>query len=157
MYCGESNSAVDESGRVRVPLHFKSLMKALNHDTWHVTRGSDGALLLFPEKLWNELVERLTPPVHAEESQEHLDFRRMFLGCAARVNMDAKGRLNIPALLREYAGIDREAVILGMGNHLEIWRVKGWKAFQESQAESYKKMAAELFGGLCGRPGQCAE
>jgi MraZ protein len=155
LYYGESNTAVDEKGRVNVPLHFKTLMKALNHDTWYVTRGFDGALFLFHAVRWHELLKTLQTP--SGLNPRLLDFRRLFLGSVAVVKMDAQGRFNIPAPLRQYAGIDREAVILGVDDHLELWSVKGWTTFQESQAEAYKRMADELFGGLRAGVGQPTE
>jgi MraZ protein len=75
-----------------------------------------------------------------------LDFRRLFLGSVAKVKLDRQGRLAVPAHLREYAGIDREAVLLGVEDHLELWSKEVWRDFQKRQAADYKAMAAELFG-----------
>jgi MraZ protein len=74
-----------------------------------------------------------------------LDFRRMFLGSAAKVKLDRAGRLAVPALLREYAGLQKDSVLLGVEDHLELWSKEGWCAFQQQQMAKYKEMAAELF------------
>ncbi len=144
MYYGESQTSLDEKGRLSVPVQFRSIMDVHDHDVWYITRGFDGALFVFHKEQWQSLLDQgegfpvLDPRM--------LDFRRMFLGSVAKVKRDRQGRLGVPAHLREYAGIDREAVLLGVEDHLEIWSKTGWRAFQERQAERYKAMAAELFG-----------
>ncbi len=143
MYFGESHVSVDEKGRVAIPVNFRSLMKTQGHETWFVTRGFDNALFLFNVPKWEELI-------HAGKGSmldpRLLDFRRLFVGSVAMGRLDGQGRLPVPALLREYADIGREAILLGVDDHLELWSVTGWKTFQERQAQEYKRMAAELFG-----------
>ena len=143
MYYGEAQAAVDDKGRLNVPTHLRNQMKALNHELWFMTRGFDGAIFLFNHPTWEQLLKQgsgsmLDPRL--------LDFRRLFLGGSSSQKVDNQGRLPIPAHLRAYAGIDREAVIIGVEDHLELWSVSGWQQFQERQAQEYKRMAAELFG-----------
>ena len=144
MYFGESQTSVDDKGRIAVPMHFRAIMEVHDHDVWYMTRGFDGAVFLFHRDKWNEL----SKPVEgfASLDPEMLDFRRLFIGSVAKAKRDRQGRLAIPTHLREYAGIDREAVLIGVDDHLELWSRAGWRAFQERQAEQYKAMAARLFG-----------
>ncbi|MBI1317782.1 MAG: hypothetical protein GC168_02390 [Candidatus Hydrogenedens sp.] len=144
MYYGESHTSVDDKGRVNVPKEFRDIMEVLDHDTWFVTRGFDGALFLFEKARWAQLLQQAQAKSILDPRM--LDFRRMFLGSATKVKRDNQGRLSIPQPLREYAGFDREAVLLGVEDHLELWSKDGWRAFQARQADQYKAMAAELFG-----------
>jgi len=143
MYYGESQTAIDEKGRITVPVQFRQLMDALDHDTWFMTRGFDGAIFLFHREQWDKLKD--FGKGHNALDPRMLDFRRMFLGSAAKTKRDKAGRLAVPALLREYAGLEKEAVLIGVEDHLELWSKERWLAFQQKQMESYKEMAAELF------------
>lgn len=143
MYYGEAHTALDDKGRLTVPLHFRTIMEALDHETWYMTRGFDQSIFIFEKKVWESLLEQgKGVPILAPQM---LDFRRLFLGSVAKVKRDAQSRLAVPAPLRAYAGINKDAVLLGVEDHLELWSVDGWNAFQARQAEQYKAMAAELF------------
>jgi MraZ protein len=144
VYYGEAYTSVDDKGRVNVPKEFRLQMEARDHDTWFVTRGFDGSLFLFEKTEWEKLLEKARAKAAIEPKM--LDFRRFLLGSASKIKVDAQGRLSVPAPLREYADIDREAVLLGVEDHLELWNKENWRAFQKAQLENYKSMAAELFG-----------
>lgn len=151
MYYGESSTTLDDKGRMSVPVQFRTLMEAHDHDTWYFTRGFDGAVFLFHKAQWEALLQqgKHTAPL----DPRMLDFRRMFLGSAAKVKRDRQGRLAVPPHLREHAGIggsEREAVLIGVEDHLELWSKAGWQTFQERQAEAYKAQAAVFFGGETG-------
>lgn len=128
-----------------VPAAFRTVMEALDHDTWYMTRGFDASIFVFHKAKWEELVVKQGERYSVLDPRL-LDFRRLFLGSVAKVKRDSQGRLGIPSHLREYAGLDGEAVLLGVEDHLELWNKERWRAFQERQAEEYKAMAAELFG-----------
>lgn len=143
MYYGEAQTAIDEKGRITVPLLFRQVMEVHDHDTWYMTRGFDGAIFLFHSAQWEKL--KNLGNGHNPLDPRMLDFRRMFLGSAAKTKRDKVGRLAVPALLREYAGLQKEAVLIGVEDHLELWSKERWCAFQQQQMASYKAMAAELF------------
>jgi MraZ protein len=143
MYYGESQTAIDEKGRITVPVQFRQVMDVHDHDTWYMTRGFDGAIFLFHTEQWNKLKDFGSG--HHALDPRMLDFRRMFLGSAAKTKRDKVGRLAVPSLLREYAGLQKEAVLVGVEDHLELWSKERWCAFQQKQMESYKEMAASLF------------
>ncbi len=144
MYYGECQASIDEKGRIAVPVHFRAVMEVHDHDVWYMTRGFDKSVFLFHKDQWEKL--QAQSPNTSPLDPRMLDFRRLFLGSVSKVKRDAQGRLSVAPHLRAYAGIDREAVLLGVEDHLELWSVTGWLAFQDRQAENYKAMAAELFG-----------
>ncbi len=145
MYYGENYTSADEKGRVNIPKEVRTQMEALGHDTWYVTRGFDGALFLFEQTEWVKVLEKAKTKAILEPKM--LDFRRFLLGSAAMIKPDAQGRFSIPAPLRDYAQIERDAVMLGVEDHIELWSKRVWREFQQNQASNYKAMASELFGG----------
>jgi len=132
MYYGEAHTAVDEKGRLNVPQQFREIMNVNDHDVWYLTRGFDNAVFMFEKARWAEVLETIESKQKLYPNM--LDFRRFFLGSSAKVKRDAQGRLLIPAHLREYAGIDREAVLLGVEDHLELWGKDNWRAFHARRA-----------------------
>ena len=150
LYIGETHTLLDDKGRLSVPMHFRAIMKVHDHDTWFLTRGFDRAIFLFQKAEWLSLLAQQDGAPLLDP--ELLDFRRMFIGGAAKVKRDRQSRLMIPNHLREYAGITKEAVLIGLADHLELWSKAGWEAFQQAQVEAYKKQAGELFGSRRSAP-----
>mgnify|MGYP006280614647 FL=1 len=151
MYYGESHTTLDEKGRLTVPVQFRPVMETFSHETWFFTRGFDGSIFLFPNDEWTRLLGRWQEFRQGETlNPRMLDFRRLFLGSVAKVKKDGQWRMLVPAPLREYAGISREAVLLGVEEHLEMWSKEGWRKFQEAQMDSYKAMGLELFSSGAG-------
>ena len=144
MYFGETHSALDDKGRLAVPVQFRRIMNVLDHDTWFITRGYDNSLFLFPKERWDKLLKEEIPG--ASLDPRIMDFRRFFIGGAAKAKLDRQGRLLIPLYLREYAGIEREGVLHGLEDHIQLWSNTGWRAFSERRMPDYKEMAAALFG-----------
>jgi len=98
-------------------------------DTIHVTRGLHGCLWLFPEDEWQRLVSKLTGD--SMFNSDILELQRFFLGNATDCRPDDAGRINIPELLRQYAGIQKDVVTVGVGNRLEVWALERWDAYSQ--------------------------
>ena len=145
MYFGEAHTALDDKGRITVPRRFRETMDVLGHAQWYMTRGFDGSIFLFPKEEWDK-IRSYTSQFPSMDTQA-LDFRRMFLGSAAVARPDRQGRILVPQYLREHASIEREAVLVGVEDHLEIWSGEGWTAYQKRQEEKFRGMASELFKG----------
>jgi len=145
MYFGEYSSKLDEKGRVSVPRHFRVRMEAHSHIKWYMTRGFDNCIALYPQSSWDAIVSHMSQ--YSTMNAKALDFRRLLFGSVTETQVDGQGRLTIPQYLREYGGIenDREAVMIGVNDHLEIWGKKAWAAFQQSNLADIKEMASELF------------
>jgi len=151
MYYGSHPTVLDEKGRITVPKRLHELMERSDHITWYMTRGYKGCLYLYNLPEWEKLVSRvealdpLDPKAH--------DFLRLVYGCAMDVKVDRQGRMPVPAPLRGFAGLDRDVVLVGMRNHLELWRKDAWDAYQEAKGAEFEEMAAELLlRGAAGGP-----
>lgn len=143
-YFGENSAALDGKSRAMIPVEFRKVMEREKHTTWYLTRGFDGAIFMFHAQQWEVLREQAA--AGATLDPRMLDYRRLLLGSVAEVKPDPQGRIVIPPHLREYAQITAEAIMIGVGDHIELWSKEGWRKFQERQLQEYKNMASQLFG-----------
>ena len=121
MFMGEYNHTLDAKGRLIIPSRLREDLG----DSFVVTKGMDGCLFVFPDNEWKEFEEKLKnlPMVNKEARQ----FTRFFLAGAMLAEIDKSGRILLPQTLREYAQIDHETVLVGVGNRVEIWSKERWE------------------------------
>jgi MraZ protein len=143
MYLGEYSSTLDEKGRITVPRPFRVTMEAHGHYVWYMTRGFDRCIAIYHQEEWNKLRAQLAN--YGSMNTRALDFRRMLFGSVAEVRPDGQGRFSVPPHLRKYANLDKDAVLLGVDDHLELWSKGSWEAFQEQTETDYREMAVALF------------
>ena len=143
MYFGQHQTSLDEKGRITVPRKFRDIMKREDHITWHVTRGYDGNLVLYNREGWANLMERINSLNPMDPRAQ--DLSRLILGNVAEVRVDGQGRMLAPRHLRELAGLEREGVLVGMNDRLEIWSKEAWDAYQQTHAPRLKQMVMEMF------------
>ncbi len=149
MYMGEHSTTLDGKGRITVSRPIRDAMDVFGHHTWYMARGFDRCVFLFPQEAWKKLMDTLSGM--GSMNTKALDFKRMLLGSAAQVRVDNQGRMSVPQHLRELAGLDadsqKEAVLLGVEDHLELWNKDKWRSFQDAKDAEYRDIAAQLFGG----------
>lgn len=155
MYFGEALSKLDEKFRVTVPRRVRETMDVEGHAIWFMTRGFDRCIFLFHRDEWMRI--RNTFRKHGSMHARALDFRRLLFGGVTEVRPDPQGRIPIPQHLREHASIDREAVLVGVDDHLEIWNKEAWNAFLERNESEFKEMAGALFEAAEQSPAQLAK
>jgi len=143
LYFGEAQTKLDEKGRITVPRRIREVMNAQGHAIWYLTRGFDHSIFMFHRDIWNEI--RSQARRHSSMDAGALDFRRLFFSSVAEAKPDAQGRMSVPPHLREHAGLDKEAVLIGVDDHLELWSPEAWSAFQQGKDAEYREMAAPLF------------
>lgn len=120
MFMGEYNHTVDAKGRLIVPSRFREQLG----DEFVVTKGLDGCLFVYENTDWKELEEKLKnlPLTNANARK----ITRFFLAGATLCEVDKQGRILLPSVLREFAGIEKDAVMVGVGNRIEIWSKESW-------------------------------
>lgn len=120
MFMSEYNHSIDPKGRVIVPVKFRESLGT----EFVVTKGLDGCLFVFPNEEWNIFEEKLKSlPMSNKDARK---FVRFFLAGAAVVELDKQGRILIPPVLRECAGLEKDVVVVGVGNRVEIWDKGRW-------------------------------
>lgn len=141
MLIGEYNHSIDAKKRLSIP---SKLRKELGKSSV-ITKGLDNSLYIYPLKEWKALAGKLSSlPVGQSGTRS---FVRLMLGGASEVETDNLGRALVPDYLKQYAGLKKAVVIIGMYDHLEIWDKDKWEKYR-TQAEKSKEEVAEKLGDL---------
>lgn len=120
MFMGEYNHAIDTKGRLIIPSRFREELG----EEFVVTKGLDGCLFVFPLDAWGEFEGKLrTLPITQKSARQ---FSRYFVASAATCELDKQGRILLPASLREFADLEKDVVLTGMLNRIEIWSKERW-------------------------------
>lgn len=138
MFLGEYKHSLDAKGRVSIPAKFRA---ELGHSAI-VTKGLEGCLFLYPKSEWQIMAEKLSRLPVSSASARALS--RMMLSGAMEVEIDKLGRALLPGYLREYAGIDGEAVVAGVYNRVEIWDKKAWSQYTKDAESKSADIAEQL-------------
>ena len=142
MFYGEHDHTIDRKGRLIIPSRFREVMKEHYTERLVATRGLDRCLFLFPEDEWRTQESRFRTLSFTK--QEARKFNRLFFSGAAELGCDRQGRVLIPPYLKEYAGIKRDVVVVGVSNRIEVWDKEEWKKFYEQGKDSYEQIAEKL-------------
>lgn len=150
-FLGEYEATVDSKNRFLLPAGFKKQLPEEGGAQFVISRGFEKCLTLYPIKSWE--------PIYAELSKLNdfdpkvREFRRYFMNGATNVELDTAGRLLLPPNLKEYAGIDKEIILVAAMNKIEIWDKSKYQQFFESfSPESYSELAQQVMSG--GKPQQ---
>jgi MraZ protein len=142
MFIGEYKHTLDEKGRVAIPAKLR-YSKVGEEEYWVATKGFDHCLFLYPRNEWNRIVEKLNQRLSLTKKEDR-SFLRMFVAPANEQSLDRQGRIAIPQSLREYAGIQKEAVILGAINRIEIWSEANWNLYREENEKSFDSLGEKI-------------
>ena len=111
-----------------------------------ITRGQERCLYVFSAKEFQDVHDKVRQaPVTSEEARRYL---RVFLSGASDETPDKQGRVLVPAMLREYADLTKELVIIGVGSRAEIWDAAAWQTYLSSNEETFASQAQEVIPGL---------
>lgn len=120
MFMGEYNHTLDTKGRIIVPSKFREQLGM----TFVITKGLDGCLFVYSQEEWKTIEESFRNKPLTSKDARH--FARFFFAGACECEVDKQGRILIPTNLREYAGIDKDVVSVGVLNRVEIWSKDRW-------------------------------
>ena len=142
MLLGTHTPKLDEKGRIFLPSRFRDELA----DGLVVTRGQERCLYVFSAKEFKNVHERIAQaPVTSKEARRYL---RVFLSGASDETPDKQGRVLLPQILRDYAGLSKELVIIGVGSRAEIWDAASWNDYLAKNEESFANQAQEVIPGL---------
>jgi MraZ protein len=128
MFRGSSSHNLDAKGRLIVPARFRDVLKQSRVDGLMISK-MDGSLICYTFEEWRKIEERILNLARKSENMRR--FRRIFIGGAHECRLDKQARILIPPILRQYAGLDKEVVLVGVLDHFEIWAKESWA--QEDQ------------------------
>ena len=139
--------SVDAKKRVFVPKRFQQGLP-LDEGGQRVgvlSRGLDGCLYLFPEAAFNRAIARLNTEAFASKEERRL--QRLIFRVSQRIHLDGSGRLLLPANLVEMGGIDKDVVMVGVMDRIEIWDKGRWEAFSEEDDSAGFDELEQLLAG----------
>ncbi|MBI3317993.1 MAG: division/cell wall cluster transcriptional repressor MraZ [Candidatus Omnitrophica bacterium] len=142
MFYGEHEHTIDRKGRLIIPSRFREAMKDHYVERFVVTRGLDRCLFLFPEDEWKAQENRFRSLSFTK--QEARRFNRFYFSGACELVCDRQGRVLVPQYLKDFAGIQRDVILVGVSNRIEIWSKEEWKKFYAQFKESYEDVAERL-------------
>ena len=116
VFQGPSALTLDSKGRIAMPVRHRDVLAAMGAAKVTITKNPPGGLLIFPPAAWDDFSARV-----AALPMESAGWKRLFLGHAVEVEVDASSRLLIAPELRDFADLSRDVMLLGMGNYLELW------------------------------------
>ena len=120
MFMSEYNHTIDTKGRLIIPAKFREKLG----EEFVVSKGMDGCLFVYANDDWKVFEEKLTSlPITNKDARK---FARFFLAGAAPVEVDKQGRILLPVHLRDFAELDKDVVLVGVGSRIEIWNKDKW-------------------------------
>jgi MraZ protein len=136
MFRGSSYHTIDSKGRIIVPARFREIIKADDDNGVMISR-MDSGLVAYTHTEWRKIETRILSL--AEKSDNMRRFRRVFIGGAFECPCDKQGRILIPPMLRQYAEVSREIVLVGVLDHFEIWSREKWEKENLHMEKDMKK------------------
>ena len=120
MFMGEYNHIIDAKGRLIIPARFRELLG----EEFILTKGLDGCLSIYPMDAWEAFETKLRAlPLTNKNART---FTRFFVAGATNCELDRQGRILVPQTLREFAGLEKEVVLTGNLDRIEIWSKEKW-------------------------------
>lgn len=144
MISGEYRYAMDDKGRLMVPA---SIRKSIAGNLVVVTRGIDRCLWLFPPEEWKEVSTKLVGSSSLFLSRDRM-IQRRFLAPAQEIEIDRSGRIAISPTLRDYAGLHKDCIVLGINSYVELWDEETYRTYETETDDQYKEAAEEIGGSM---------
>ncbi len=145
MFTGKHLHTIDDNNRLAIP---SSIRKCVDEEKegkgFFITPGLDKCLAIYPPLHFKEITKKLSELMFT--NQKARTFQRLFFSRSSRfVTCDKQGRIIIPQLHKDYAGLKKEVVIIGVMDRIEIWDFQHWNEFEEDNEQNFERDAEDLF------------
>jgi transcriptional regulator MraZ len=140
---GTFSRAVDEKLRIAIPKPLRDALGSLAKGVLYVAPGTDGSLALYTEDALAQLADRLAQA--SPNAQDVRAFSRLFYARAQAVELDGQGRVRIPPELAQLSGLNKEAVLVGVQDHLELWDRQRWEQYVQQRQDQFDHIAEAAF------------
>jgi len=142
VFFGTYTPKLDDKGRIFLPAKFRDdLAEGLV-----VTRGQERCLTVWSMADFSRLTDRLREAPITNKGTR--DYVRMLFAAASQELPDKQGRINIPSVLREYASLQKDVMVIGAMNRIEIWDPQSWQEYSEQQEQVFSELSDEVFPGI---------
>jgi len=141
MFLGTHTPRLDDKGRLALPAKFRSDLEG----GLVITKGQERCLFVFPMAEFTRITDLLrTAPVTQRSVR---DYSRVFFASASHEVPDSQGRITVPAQLRDYAGLQKDCVVIGANSRVEVWDAQAWQQYLDGTEQSFAD-AEEVLPGL---------
>ena len=138
MFIGEYSHTLDAKGRLIIPSKFREEL----HTSFILTRGLDGCLTIYSLKQWEKIFEEINKlPDTKKDTRKYV---RVLTSNATECLLDGQGRILIPDNLLKAVAIEKDCVVVGANDHIEIWNEEAWKKYYEDAAKNFEDVAENL-------------
>ena len=142
MFLGTHAPRLDDKGRLILPAKFREELA----EGLVVTRGQERCLYVFPMAEFIRIAESMrAAPMTSKAARDYL---RVFLSGASDEVPDRQGRVTVPPVLRQYAGLERDCAVIGAGSRVEIWDARAWESYLAAQEQTFADLSEEVLPGL---------
>ena len=141
MFMGEYHHSIDEKKRLIIPSKFRTELG----ESFVITRGLENCLFVYSLVEWNKITDKLRKLPFTKQNARN--FNRFLLSGATITELDKQGRANIPSTLAEFASLEKDCVIIGVNDRLEIWSKTKWENFFSENEDKLSDIAEDLFTG----------
>lgn len=138
MFIGQYFNKMDAKKRISIPVRFRESLGK----TAIITRGLDQCLFLYSREAWQQFANKISQLPLSQTSGR--DFARLLFSSASEVEIDNLGRILIPDFLKNYALLNKEVVLIGAGERVEIWAREKWEKYQELKLQDFNDMVSSL-------------
>ena len=138
MFMGEYRHSIDDKGRLIIPSRVREDLG----DQFIVTRGLEGCLFIYPKSEWDNIIQKYK---QLPDTKDRRYFMRIFLSGATVCELDKQGRVNIPTPLVEYAKLEKDCIVIGVDDRLEVWSKDRWDGFIDENESNLSEIADNLF------------
>ncbi len=142
MFYGEYDHSIDRKGRLILPSRFREIARENNIDRFFLTRGLDKCIFMFSEHEWAAQEQKFKTMSFTKK--ESRSFNRMFFAGAVDIVPDKQGRFIIPSYLKEFSGIAKDVMVVGVSSRIELWDKKTWEEFYRTTRDSFEQIAENI-------------
>ena len=142
MFFGTYTPRLDDKGRIFLPAKFRDELA----EGLVVTRGQERCLYVWSMEEFTKLTERLRETSVTNKSAR--DYVRMFFAGASDETPDKQGRITVPPMLRGYASLERDCIVIGAMNRIEIWDAASWQTYSDQQEQAFADLSEEILPGV---------
>jgi MraZ protein len=142
VFFGTYTPRLDDKGRIFLPAKFRDELA----EGLVVTRGQERCLYVWSMEEFTKLTERLRDTSVTNKSAR--DYVRMFFAGASDETPDKQGRITVPPMLRGYASLERDCIVIGAMNRIEIWDAASWQTYSDQQEQAFADLSEEILPGV---------
>jgi len=142
---GEYECKIDAKGRIVLPAKIKAKLPELHTTELVVKRGFEPCLVVYPMLEWKKVFSKVSGL--SEFNKEYRTFQRSFLRGATEVDMDNNARVLLPKSMVKFASIEKEVIVVGTGNRIEIWNPEKYDEFLIKDEDEFSDLAEKYLAG----------